>query len=234
MNHFQSELRPCPIFLAGSLTGLSLFQHSIAPWRQFRCLLFAIEADQDGQSPDLAGSEGKRDVQGEDDPAVAKGKHGPLLRGAERIVIHVGTPDMATGLARQSVVDSAGQDLGTVWQQKLKDAVAEFIEIPSGLAEKTMKGAEVFVAAQLPGLNNAGKRAPAGTKNPGAGHCPEGGEARLSKAGLKGEQKRSEGPDQQLGQRQLLVFHLLKLKDKMRKKNSLTTADVFVPSAARD
>jgi hypothetical protein len=56
----------------------------------------------------------------------------------------------------------------------------------------------------------------------------------LSKAGLKGEQKRSEGPDQQLGQRQLLVFHLLKLKDKMRKKNSLTTADVFVPSAARD
>ena len=33
--------------------------------------------------------------------------------------------------------------------------MAELIEIPAGLAEKTMKGAEVFVATQLPGLNNA-------------------------------------------------------------------------------
>jgi hypothetical protein len=125
---------------------------------------------------------------------------------------------MTTGLSRQGVVDSAGQHLGTVRQQKLKDAVAELIEIPAGLAEKTMKGAEVFVAAQLPRLNNAGKGAPAGTKNPGAGHSPEGGEAWLSEAGLKGEQKRSKGTDQQFGQRRLLVFHLLKVKDKMHKK----------------
>ena len=103
----------------------------------------------------------KRDVQGEDDPVVGKGKHGPLLRGAERILIHFGTPVIATRLSRQGVVDSAGQHLGTVRQQKLKDAVAELVEIPAGLAEKTMKRAEVFVAAQLPRLKNAGKKAPA-------------------------------------------------------------------------
>jgi hypothetical protein len=106
---------------------------------------------------------------------------------------------MATGLSRQGIVDSPGQYLGTVRQQKLKDAVADLIEIPAGLAEKTMKGGEVFVAAQLPGLNDAGKRAPTGTKNPGAAHGPEGGEAGLSKAGLKGEQQRSKGTDQQIG-----------------------------------
>jgi hypothetical protein len=125
---------------------------------------------------------------------------------------------MATGLARQGVVDSAGQHLGTVRQQKLKDAVAELIEIPARLAEKTMKGAEVFVAAQLPGLNNTGKRAPAGTKNPGACHCPEGAEAGLSKAGLKGDEQRSKGTDQQLGQMRLLIFHFRKVKEKMRNK----------------
>ncbi|MGD0446849.1 MAG: hypothetical protein ABSA39_23175, partial [Edaphobacter sp.] len=108
--------------------------------------------------------------------------------------------------------------LGTVRQQKLKDAVADLIEIPAGLAEKTMKGGEVFVAAQLPGLNDAGKRAPAGTKNPGAAHCPERGEAGLSKAGLKGEQQRSKGTDQQIGHRRLRVFHFYTLKEKMHKK----------------
>ena len=85
--------------------------------------------------------------------------------------------------------------------------MAELIEIPAGLAEKTMKGAEVFVATQLPGLNIGGKRAPAGTENPGAGHCPEGGEAGSSKAGLKGEQQRSKGTDQQIGHRRPLVDH---------------------------
>jgi hypothetical protein len=166
---------------------------------QFRFLAFAIEADQDGQRPDLAGSEGKRDMQGEDDPAVAEGKEGPFLSRAQRIVMHVGPPDVASGLARQGVVDSAGQHLGTERQQQLKDAVTEVIEIPAGPAEETMKGAEVFEAAQLPGLNDAGKRAAAGTKNPGAGQCPEGGETGLSKAGLKGEQQRSKGTDQQIG-----------------------------------
>jgi hypothetical protein len=84
-------------------------------------------------------------VQGEDDPAVAKGKEGPFLGGAQRIVMHVGTPDVASGFARQGVVDRAGQHLGTERQQQLKDAVAEVIEIPASLAEETMKGAEVSV-----------------------------------------------------------------------------------------
>jgi hypothetical protein len=127
--------------------------------------------------------------------------------------MHVSTPDVATGLTRQGVVDSPGQHLGTERQQKLKDAVAEVIEIPAGLAEKTMKGAEVFEAAPLPRLNNAGKRAPAGTKNPGAGHCPEGGKTGLSKAGLTGEEKRSKGTDPQIGHRRLLIFHPIKMKD---------------------
>jgi hypothetical protein len=90
--------------------------------------------------------------------------------------------------------------------------VAEVIEIPAGLAEETMKGAEVFELTQLPGLNDAGKRAPAGTENPGACHCPEGGETGLSKAGLKSEEKRSKGTDQQIGHRQLLIFHFSKMK----------------------
>ena len=72
-------------------------------------------------------------------------------------------------LRRQGVVDRACQHLGTERRQKLKDAVAEVIEIPAGLAEETMKGGEVFEPAQLPGLNDAGNRAPTGTENPGAG-----------------------------------------------------------------
>src|SRR5258708_5112907 len=101
LNHFQSELRTGSILLLGGLTGLFLFQLSMAASRQFRFLAFAIEADQDGQSPDLAGSEGERDVQGEDDPAAAKGKERPFLSGAQRIVMHVRTPDVASRLARQ-------------------------------------------------------------------------------------------------------------------------------------
>jgi hypothetical protein len=62
-----------------------------------------------------------------------------------------------------------------------------------------VKGAEVFEAAQLSGLNDARERAPAGAENPGAGQCPEGGEAGLGKAGLKGEQQGSKGMDQQIG-----------------------------------
>src|SRR5579864_8129507 len=133
--------------------------------------------------------------------------------------MHVGTPDVASGLARQGVVDGAGQHLGTKRQQHLKDAVAEVIEIPASLAEETMKGAEVFELAQLPGLNDASQRAPAGTENPGAGHCPEGGETGLGKAGLKGEQKRSKGTDQQIGHRRLRVFHFMEMKVAERKKN---------------
>src|SRR5271154_3186060 len=108
-------------------------------------------------------------------------------------MMHACAPDVASGLARQGVIDGAGEDLGTERQQKLEDAVAEVIEVPAGLAEEAVKGAEVFEAAQLSGLNDARERAPAGAENPGAGQCPEGGEAGLGKAGLKGEQQGSKG-----------------------------------------
>ena len=100
-------------------------------------------------------------MQGEYDPTVAEGKERPLLSGAQRVVMHVSAPDMAPGFARQGVIDSAGQHIGTERQQKVEDAVAEVIEVPAGLAEETMKRAEVFEAAQLPGLNDARERAPA-------------------------------------------------------------------------
>src|SRR5271154_2371208 len=124
-------------------------------------------------------------------------------------MMHACAPDVASGLARQGVIDGAGEDLGTERQQKLEDAVAEVIEIPAGLAEEAVKRAEVFEAAQLAGLNDACKRAAAGAKNPGAGQSPERGEAGLGKAGLKREQKGSKGTDQQIGHSRLLIFHFI-------------------------
>jgi len=99
--------------------------------------------------------------------------------------MHARSPDVASGLAREGVIDSAGQHIGEERQQKLEDAVAEVIEVPAGLAEEAVKGAEVFEAAQLSGLNDARERAPAGAENPGAGQRPKGGETGLGKAGLK-------------------------------------------------
>src|SRR5277367_5823801 len=113
LNHFESELRVCSILAVGRLTRLFLFRFSIAPGSQCGFLPFAIETDKEGQSPDLAGSEGKRDMQREDDPAMAEGKDGPLLCGAQRIVVHARTPDMPSGLAREGVIHSAGQHFGT-------------------------------------------------------------------------------------------------------------------------
>jgi hypothetical protein len=78
---------------------------------------------------------------------VAEGKERPFLSGAQRVVMHVGAPDMASGFACQGVIDGTGQDIGTERQQKLEDTVAEVIEIPAGLAEEAMKRAEVFEAA---------------------------------------------------------------------------------------
>ena len=108
--------------------------------------------------------------------------------GTERVVVHARAPDVAPGLARAGVVDGARQHLGAERQQELEDAVAEVIQVPSGLAEEAVKRTEVFQMAQLPGLNDARERAPAGAENPGAGQRPEGGETGLGKAGLKGEQ----------------------------------------------
>src|ERR1022692_1401962 len=134
--------------------------------------------------------------------------------------MHARAPDVASGLARQGVIDSANQHLGTERQQKLEDTVTEVIEVPAGLAEETMKRAVMFEAAQLPGLNDACERAAAGAENPCAGQRPERGEAGLGKAGLKGEQEGSKGTDEQIGHSRLLIFHFISMKDKERKKRT--------------
>jgi len=100
---------------------------------------------------------------------MAEGEDRPFLCGTERVVVHARAPDVAPGLARAGVVDGARQHLGAERQQELEDAVAEVIQVPSGLAEEAVKRTEVFQMAQLPGLNDARERAPAGAENPGAG-----------------------------------------------------------------
>jgi hypothetical protein len=80
-NHFQSELRTSAILLFGGLSGLFLFRLAIAAGSQFRLIPFAIEADEDREGPGLLRSERKRDMQGENDPAMAEGKDGPYLGG---------------------------------------------------------------------------------------------------------------------------------------------------------
>src|SRR5580704_11216265 len=105
LNHFQSELRACSILLPGRLSGLFLFRLSIAAGCQFRVLPFAIEADEDRECPCLLGREGKRDMQRENDPAMAEGKEGPFLGRTQRVVVHARAPDMASRLVRQCVID---------------------------------------------------------------------------------------------------------------------------------
>ena len=75
--------------------------------------------------------------------------------------MHARAPDMTSRFARQGVINSADQDLGTEGQQELEDAVAQVVEVPAGLAEEAVKGGVVFEAAQLAGLNDARERAPA-------------------------------------------------------------------------
>jgi hypothetical protein len=69
-----------------------------------------------------------------------------------------------------------------------------------------MKRAVVFEAAQASGLNDASERAAAGAENPGASQSPEGGKTGLGKAGLKGEEERSKGADEEIGHKR--VFSL--------------------------
>ena len=58
--------------------------------------------------------------------------------------MHAGAPDVATGLARQGVIDGSDQDLGAEGEQELEDSVAQIIEIPAGLAKEAVEGAEVL------------------------------------------------------------------------------------------
>jgi hypothetical protein len=204
LNHFQSELRASAILLFGSLPGLFLFRPAIAAGSQLWTVAFAIEADEDREGPGLPGSERKRDLEGENDPAMAEREDGPLPGGTQRIMMHAGTPDVASGLTRESVIDRCGQHFRTERQQKLEDTVTESIKVPAGLTEEAVKGGVVFEAAQLSGLDYTCERSAAGAENPGAGQGPEGGEAGLGKAGLKGEQERSKRPDEEIRHRRAL------------------------------
>src|ERR1700692_431161 len=121
LNHFQSQLRASSILLVGRLPCLFLLRLSIAAGSQFRVLPLAIEADEDREGPCLLGREGKRDMQGETDRAMAEGKEGPFLGGTQRVVVHARAPDMSSRLARQCVIDGAGEDLGTERQQELDE-----------------------------------------------------------------------------------------------------------------
>jgi hypothetical protein len=141
---------------------------------------------------------------------VAEGEEGALLGGAEGVVMHAGAPDVATGFTGQGVIDGADQDLGTKGQQQLEDTMAQIVEVPAGLAKEAVKGAVVFEAGQLGGLDDAGQGAAAGTEDPGAGQGPEGGEAGLGKAGLKGEQYGGQGTDQEMGHQGSLSFIIKK------------------------
>jgi hypothetical protein len=91
----------------------------------------------------------------------------------------------------------------------LKDAVAEIIEVPAGLAEEAMEGAVVLELGELRGLDDAGKGAAAGTEDPGAGQGPEGMEARLCETGLKSEQERGKRTDLEAGHQVSLSFLLM-------------------------
>ncbi|MGB7722511.1 MAG: hypothetical protein WBL65_21605 [Bryobacteraceae bacterium] len=86
----------------------------------------------------------------------------------------------------------------------------QIIEVPAGLAEEAMERAVVFELVQLCGWNDAGEGAAAGTEDPGAGQGPEGMEARLSEARLKGEQEWGKGADQELRQAEASLSFILK------------------------
>src|SRR5260370_16795062 len=134
-----------------------------------------------------------------------------------------GGTDRAGRVARQGVRHGAGEDLGTERQQEEKDAVAEVIQTPAGLAEEPMKRAEVFEAAQAAGLNDAGEGAAAGAEDPGAGERREGGETGLGKARLKGEEERRKGSDQEeIGHRRGALFHTLNERHSTQKKAPLS------------
>ena len=110
-------------------------------------------------------------------------------------MVHAGAPDVPAGFTSQGVIDGTEKSLITKRQQQLEDTAAQIVEIPAGLAEEAMEGAVVFEVGQLCRLNDAGQGAAAGAEDPGARQGPEGMEAGLSKAGLKGEQKWRKGTD---------------------------------------
>jgi hypothetical protein len=195
LNHFPGQLWTGAVWLGGGLTSLLALQFSAFAGRALIGLPFPVHADEDGKGPVFVGGEGQGDLQREDHEVVAEGEDGPFLGGAQRIVVHAGAPDVTPGFTGQGVVDGGDQDLCAKRQQELEDTAAQIIEVPAGLAEEAMEGAEVFELGKLGGLNNASQGPAPGTENPGAGQNPEGIEARPSEAGLEGEKEWSKGTD---------------------------------------
>src|SRR6266566_5751638 len=95
-------------------------------------------------------------------------------------MVHVGAPDVATGLASQGVIDRTEQSRGAEGQQQVEHAMPQLIQVPTSLAEEAVKGAVVLQLGELRGLNDAGQGASAGTQDPGADQSPEGTEASVS------------------------------------------------------
>src|SRR5208283_5100183 len=132
-------------------------------------------------------------------------------------MVHVGAPDVATGLASQGVIDGTEQDRGAEGQQQVEHAMPQLIQVPTSVAEEAVKGAVVLELGELSALNDAGQGATAGTQDPGTDQPPEGAEARLGKAGLEGLEERSKGPYQQIGHGVTSLSSIF-MKDKEAKK----------------
>src|SRR6516162_8953128 len=109
----------------------------------------------------------------------------------------IGRPDLRARVSSTAPTKSWGAE----GEQEVEEAVAPIIEIPAGLAKEAVKGAVVFVVAELSGLDDAGKGAAAAAQHPGTAQAAKGVEAGLGKAGFKGEQQGGEGADQQIGHR---------------------------------
>jgi hypothetical protein len=146
-------------------------------------------------------------------------------------MVHVGAPDVATGLASQGVIDGTEQGRGAEGQQQVEHAMPQLIQVPTSLAEEAVKGAVVLKLGELSGLNDAGQGATAGTQDPGADQPPEGAEAGLGKAGLEGLEERSKGPYQQIGQGRDLSFIYIYERRRGQKKTAATAASVLPATA---
>src|SRR5882762_184599 len=142
-------------------------------------------------------------------------------------MVHVGAPDVATGLARQGVIDRTEQGRGAEGQQQVEHAMSQLIQVPTSLAEEAVKGAVVLQLGELRGLNDAGQGASAGTQDPGADQSPEGTEARLCKAGLEGLEERSKGPHQQIGHGMTSLSLILMKDTEAKKKKRLPPLPFF-------
>ena len=93
----------------------------------------------------FGGAKGKQTCREKTTQLWPKEKNG-LARLVERsgIMVHVGAPDVAAGLAGQGVIDGSDQDRGAEGQQQLEHTVAQIIQVPASLAEEAVKGAVVL------------------------------------------------------------------------------------------